>query len=111
MSKELEAFRKISKNLNSYGFTDEYKNNKKLIETELKRLETLEHWNEVCEDKIATLEATNKRQSEILRIIKEKEPLLARLDLARNVEEYNEYYCEDRQLTQAEFDLLKEWLK
>ena len=36
MSKELRAFRKICKNLNSYEFTDEYKKNKKLIETALK---------------------------------------------------------------------------
>lgn len=48
-----------------------------IIETELKRLEELEdklnkqkHWNEVCEDRIATLETMNKRKNEILRIIK-----------------------------------------
>ena len=41
MSKELEAFRKICKNLNSYEFTDEYKNNKKLIEKELKAFEII----------------------------------------------------------------------
>ena len=39
MSKELRAFRKICKNLNSYEFTDEYKKNKKLIETALKEKE------------------------------------------------------------------------
>lgn len=39
MSKKLtplEAFRKICNNLNNYEFTDEYKENKKLIETTLK---------------------------------------------------------------------------
>lgn len=41
MSKELRAFRKICKNLNSYEFTDEYKKNKKLIETTLKNYEEL----------------------------------------------------------------------
>ncbi len=41
MSKELQAFRKICKNLNSYEFTDEYKKNKKLIETALKNYEEL----------------------------------------------------------------------
>lgn len=41
MSKELRAFRKICRNLNSYEFTDEYKKNKKLIETTLKNYEEL----------------------------------------------------------------------
>ena len=35
MSKGLPAFKKICKNLNSYEFTDEYKEKKKLIEKEL----------------------------------------------------------------------------
>ena len=39
MSKELSAFRKICKNLNSYQFSDEYKENKKLIETALEEKE------------------------------------------------------------------------
>ena len=44
MSKELKAFRKICKNLNSYEFTDEYKKNKKLIEKSLKALEIIEKY-------------------------------------------------------------------
>ena len=42
MSKELKAFRKICKNLNSYEFTDEYKENKKLIEKALEHKEKSE---------------------------------------------------------------------
>lgn len=36
MNKELKAFNKICKNLNSYEFTDEYKKGKKLIKEALK---------------------------------------------------------------------------
>lgn len=43
MSKELRAFRKICKNLNSYEFTDEYKKNKELIETALNEKVNIEN--------------------------------------------------------------------
>lgn len=41
MSKELQAFRRICNNLNSYEFTDECKKNKKLIENAFKDYENL----------------------------------------------------------------------
>ena len=50
MNKELKAFRKICKNLNSYEFTDECSQNKKLIETALKRLKNYEQNEDFRED-------------------------------------------------------------
>ena len=41
MSKELKAFRKICNNLNNYEFTDEYRENRNLIETALENYEKL----------------------------------------------------------------------
>ena len=105
MNKGLEALEKGFWKLTHKGNIDYYN----IIETELKRLESLEHWNEVCEDKIATLETTNKRQREILRIIKEKDINFWALKNCGDLEHYNE--VADEELTQAEFDLLKGWLK
>ena len=50
MSKELKAFRKICKNLNSYEFTDEYEKNKKLIEKALERKEKSEKALEIIKE-------------------------------------------------------------
>ena len=55
-----------------------------------------------------------EKQDEILRIIKEKRVCIKALLLSSNAKEYNTY-CDlnnlASELTQAEFDLLKEWLK
>ena len=91
----------------------------------LKHIEKLEHWNEVCEDKIATLEMTNKRQREILRIIKEKEVNVHNFKFYIVNEDWSyEQYLEEESdentschqfayqlLTQEEFDSLEEILR
>ena len=130
MSKELQAFRKICKNLNSYEFTDEYKNNKKLIETALKNYEELTskpiilygrtHGNTqalidtVCKNykevKITNLEDEEKVKA--FEIIKKK-----RVDLEFLFEEWEEENWEfafenynmnhEIELTQEEYDSLK----
>ena len=51
-------------------------------------------------------------QDEILRIIKEKRVNVNQLLKAPTLWSYNKMICaKNRQLTQAEFDLLKEWLQ
>lgn len=132
MSKELRAFRKICRNLNSYEFTDEYKKNKKLIETTLKNYEELTSKpailhgrthghtqaliDTICKNykevKITNLEDEKKLKA--LEIIKEKNVWFWVFRRTHNVNEYNEkvalYYPECDELTQEEYDILKEVL-
>ena len=135
MSKELKAFREICKNLNSYEFTDEYKKNKKLIETKLKRLEELEKDKKYLEKEVERYsrlyenfkggyieqKTTLEEQDKILRIIKEKEVALDKLIHYLKINAcddsvlcwYNEYavkFEDGKPLTQEEYDLLKEVL-
>ena len=131
MSKELRAFRKICKNLNSYEFTDEYKKNKKLIETALKNYAELTNKpvilygrthghtqaliDTICKNykevKITNLEDENKVNA--LEIIKKKEVNVAALLELDNLQQYNNY-CDMvggcKKLTQEEYDLLKKVL-
>ena len=130
MNKELRAFRKICRNLNSYEFTDEYKKNKKLIETTLKNYEELTSKpailygrthghtqaliDTICKNykevKITNLEDEKKLKA--LEIIKEKNVWFWVFRRTHNVNEYNEkvalYYPECDELTQEEYDILKE---
>lgn len=108
MNKELRAFRKICRNLNSYEFTDEYKKNKKLIETTLKNYEELTSKpailygrthghtqaliDTICKNykevKITNLEDEKKLKA--LEIIKEKNVWFWVFRRTHNVNEYNE---------------------
>ena len=134
MSKELQAFRKICKNLNSYEFTDEYKKNKKLIETALKNYEELTSKpiilcgrthghtqaliDTICKNykevKITNLEDEKKLKA--LEIIRNKKVaylliwLMERHTKKSALSLYNEPCDEDRKLTEEEYDLLKEVL-
>lgn len=127
MSKELRAFRKICKNLNSYEFDDEYKKGKKLIETALKRLERINTIPHSVSKELGKPLKDNKRfinstieceNIKALKIIKEKMVIPAYIINTKNVEEYNKWLKQDtfrkewlkRMLTQEEYDLLKEVL-
>lgn len=109
MSKELRAFKKICKNLNSYEFTDEYKKNKKLIEIALERLIELEDiFSEIKSGEAVVVSA---EKSVALEVIKEK---LFYIDfkLLLSSTDY-ETYCfmvGNKKLTKQEYDLLKEVL-
>lgn len=95
MSKELQAFRKICKNLNSYEFTDEYKKNKKLIETTLKDYEKQDNIisiiKETIEFNIQEPEIEVKENGEI--------SLLSRVGMGLR-----------KQLNEKEKELFREWV-
>lgn len=115
MSKGLEALHKLlfDKSLDKILTVEEEANLIYTIKTELKRLEELQKEWEMEHTLRIRLENIVYEKSEALRIIKEKR---VNVNLIRRshkkVWNYNKNLCaEDRQLTQAEFDLLKEWLK
>ncbi len=86
MNKELKAAMKIWKNLNSYEYTDEFKEAKNTLTTACK----------------------------VLQIIKEKEVAISILNDTENADEYNNILCTDGTkyfLTKREYNLLKGWLK
>ena len=88
MNKELEVLENIKSNCGYYYYKQDDFN---FIETELKEKE---------------------KQDEILRIIKEKRVDLHTLLHSCDLETYiNHKWSDCKKLTQAEFDLLKEWLK
>ena len=95
MSKELTAFRKICKNLNSYEFTDDYKNNKKLIEKSLKALEIIKKKMVNLDDLNDAIYEDNYHQN----------------DEHNAIDIYNQNRFEYKRLTQEEYELLKEILK
>ena len=111
MSKGLEA-------LNRIAYTNGYDEDIATIETELKEKE--QYWNYVEEllsgEYVMIPAKDEQKQAEILRIIKEKRVFIEELILSDNVDEYNDYveeqgrYDEDK-LTQAEFDLLREFFE
>ena len=94
-----------------------------IIETELKRLEELELEHKMEHTLRIRLENIVYEKSEILRIIKEKGLSLNELWFIKQNKSWEEYTetmkeiyfddeCIEKNLkTQAEFDLLKEWLK
>ena len=110
----LEAFNLIKCNCNQ-NYPD-FKKQAKVVETVLERLE--EHENN-CQE--LYYKEKSEKQDEVLRIIKEKrvdvwllQSVILNNDKYENREFalYNELIEQERrQLTQAEFDLLKEWLK
>ena len=107
MTKELEALYRINQKFVNKEWANKPRETEKdfeLIETALKRLEEI--------DKVMFLNNQKmEKQDEILRIIKEKKVNISMLVFVENdLEVFNSLYSEDRQLTQAEFDLLKEWL-
>ena len=95
---------------------DECREDYKTIETELKRLKELEKENDLLKSLIKVYEASEKNGDEILRIIKEKKVEVNILEDCKTCKEYNDFikhrvwFQEEYVLTQAEFDLLKEWL-
>ena len=106
MNKGLEALETIKHLLKGYETSVEPLS---IIENTLKRLEDHEnncqelYYKEKCE-----------KQDEILLIIKEKKVDMFALIHMDTVEHYNNLiHCENEycKLTQAEFDLLKEWLR
>lgn len=97
MNKALEALKRIKTYIDESPF---FESELKIIEADLERLDKLEHWNEVCEDKIATLETTNKRLGEILRIIKEKNVDVFTLSITKYVQTYNDNKMFGSKLTQ-----------
>ena len=125
MSKGLEALERLT-NYKCSSMSEKIEC-KVIIETELKRLEELEKWsplkNNLTQIDIE-LVATCNQQGEILRIIKEKDVDVGWfkecLSCGKPLEVYNDRYDKIRscngknyhfmQLTQEEFDLLKEVL-
>ena len=82
------------------------------VETEIKRLEELEKEFEMEHTLRIRLENIVYEKSEVLRIIKEKRVNVNLLVRYKTVKGYNDRMgCHQRHLTQAEFDLLKEWLE
>ena len=104
MAKELAGFKKICKNLNSYEFTDEYKKNKKLIETALKKQKQdenkLKALNIIIEKDVNVywLRYVLKRHKEV-----EPRPLYSSA-----FEAYNNGVKVERRLTQEEFNSVKQ---
>ena len=95
MSKELRAFRKICRNMSSsYEFTDEYKKNKKLIETALKEKET----QDIA---LITLKEVIKFDAKLQDI----EPSKDTYDIAGTVAIQIQ-----REIENAERNLLREWV-
>ena len=122
MNKGLEALKEVNKYLTKYfnmalnrpSDTEVKWAEIDTIETELKRLEETK-----CElqSRLVKANAELKKQDEILRIIKEKvddmEWLRNAITMGFALEHYNEVvsYNHGEQLTQEDFNLLKEWLK
>ena len=116
MSKGLESLARIKKLLeDKYGLLI-YVDELDTIETELKRLEVFDREHQDTIKAVCEME-------EVLRIIKEKRVDTARLryvlehETPKCFESKLDWYnfpfdcCKPATLTQAEFDLLKEWLK
>lgn len=134
MNKELKAFRKICQNLNSYEFTDEFKKNKKLIETTLKNYVELTSKpfillgrthgeaqaliDYICKNykEVKITNLVDEKKLKALEIIKEKMVYIEVIKYALK----NNYDCgyynmtmdklTERYLTEQEYDLLKEVL-
>lgn len=130
MSKELQAFRKICKNLNSYEFSDEYKKNKELIETALNEKVNIENrLDEIFENhNIKSFTELNERLCDYNELkfdddIKQKKLKAFEIIKEKGVEVglireslytpsfYNSHFVDTRRhLTQEDFNLLKEEL-
>lgn len=111
MSKGLEALeRLVDGNLNEVNYYRQFcdsttyiMKDKETIEKELKRLEELEITYSNC-----VIEGA--KQKKVLEIIKNKIVDVILLKSIENVERYNERVYTHRQLTEEEYDLLKEVL-
>ena len=101
MSKGLEAFEILKQDIGKC-----YEDEMLIVETALKRLEQLEEekqsFDRVIEKKLKALEIIRKKRVNIGDFVR-----------CKNIEDYNEYCCynEKEQLTQEEYDLLKEVLQ
>ena len=122
MNKGLEALKNIKKEAGTFYFStlydiDMWHEDFATIETELKRLEELEKEWEMEHTLRIRLENITHEQSEILQIIKDKKVDVALLKGSCCYEQYCSLYItrwkDVKNIplpTQAEFDLLKEWL-
>ena len=118
MNKELKAFRKICKNINSYGLTYECSQNKKLIETTLKDHETLKKEYEFLSEHFNELLNESRKEHRIIEIIKKKKVNVLELSVCGNYETYMSFFkkwnwngeYDNFILTPEEYDLLREVL-
>lgn len=140
MSKELEALERMycSGNLQlNYVLSNKHKQDYETIEQALQRLESIDNANpsEALEELDSGFEVHTKEygnmiaygeeqvdtikqallksqeQEKVLKIVFEKYVDLNLLDCDDDVGQYNRHFGKDRQLTQEEFELLKEMLK
>ena len=81
-----------------------------IIETELKRLEELEKGFKTLEKKIVRYKKHIDKDNEILRIIKEKMVNLEYLKCCETYEQYKTICSYWNEITQEEYDLLREVL-
>ena len=120
MSKGLEALKKIKDCVSWCAYDGKtvgsYKNDFKLIETELKRLEELEKEWEMEHTLRIRLENILYEKSEVLRIIKEKPMFPVYITMYKDayemvVDRKDFGINQSVEELQAEFDLLKEYFK
>lgn len=112
MNKELKAFRKICKNLNSYEFTDEYKQNKELIESALEELDFYVRHCRDLEKLLVKVNTEREKYRRAIRVIKRNLKLNAQREdmyveysmCLTNNDKGKEYILIDKK----EYDLLNE---
>ena len=132
-SKELEALNEVRENLDLEGCLD-FINEKRItdIKQALQRLESIDNTNpsealeclekvelltcdfEWYKDNINTIKQAllkAQEQEKVLKIIKEKNVNTLLLELAENLEEYNERIVPNGKLTEEEFDTLKRYFE
>jgi len=115
MSKELEALKRLYEHLDAedlsgdnYYINDNASKDFDIIENALKRLDELDTWiNQSNTTKIKAL--NNKLKA--LEVIKEKKVNLEYIKCCENYEQYKTVCSYWNEITQEEFDLLKETLE
>ena len=81
------------------------------IKQALLKAQEQEKENDRLDTKCLNILADNIRLENILKVIKKKTVNILLLELAENVDEYNERIVPNGQLTQEEFELLKRYLE
>lgn len=107
MSKGLEAFERISNHIEvSFDYSSD--EDLSIIEKELKRLEDLEYAFSSLVKAFNSLSKDNEKELKALEIIREKRVQVGDLLYSPDLESYNKERYRLYQLTQEEYDLLKE---
>ena len=108
-----EALKFFVKNIDCdvYEFDlDEVIKHKRCLEQDLERLEKFAHENASLHTEIDSLHTENEKLKKVIELLEHKSINTLQLRYSKNVEAYNEWASKYYQLTQEEYELLKEYL-